>query len=520
MDLLMGVDVGTTRIKTLLFDLTGKIVGQAGVNARLSRPGPGLAEQDVEDVWQAVVDTARDAVAQVRPLAPDESIARGSHGAGRGARVLGLSFSTQTGTMAPVDAEGRALRPAFNWMDQRAAVVLDELRAVLDPAEVHRYGGWGLSGGSVLAHIAWLRRYEPAHYEAARYFLQLNDLIIHRMTGKPVLDPSIAGYSGLYNIVEGRWEPRALAAVGITEERLPKVLPAGAAVGTLRPDVARAMGLSEETWVMNGAHDQYVAALGAGVIAPGQVLLSCGTAWVVLVTTAAPEWREGASRLAVSRHSVPGLWGALRSLGGVGTSVEWYVDNVLAPLRGFQMGTRERAFEFMDRELPQVPIGARGLFCFTPAGGSSRAAGGRGALWGLTTSHTQADIGRALLEGIAFELRQAIEGMESETMPIDSLVMVGGASQSTCWPQIVADVTGRPVTVPRVQEAAARGAALLAGMGLKLFTAADGLRGQAGGDRVFEPQAEAVGAYDDLYARYRAAFAAFCSAAPADDGRA
>ena len=498
MPLLMGIDAGTTRVKTLLFDLDGHIVGQAHQTCGLHRVGEGLFEQDLEELWRAVLSTARAATTQLRP----------------DARVVGLSLSSQAGALAPVDSQARPLRPAFAWMDTRGAAVLGELQAVLNPEEVRRFSGWALSGSSVSAHIAWLRRFEPATFEAARYFLQVNDFVIYRLTGQPCQDPSTAGYSTLYNILEGRWEGRAVAALGITEQHLPTVAPSGQRLAPLKPDVAREMGLSGQIWVMNGAHDQYAAALGAGVIEPGQVLLSCGTAWVVLVTTAEPAWGQGSARKAVSRHAVPHRWGALRSMGPVGGTVEWYVDTVLAPHGGHGPGARAAAFEFMNQRLLQVPAGAQGLFCFPMGLGGARARGGRGALWGLTTGHSQADIGRAVLEGITFELRQMIEGMRSEQTPIASLVMVGGAAQSTCWPQIVADVTGLPVTVPGVQEAAARGAALLAGMGLGLFAPGEGLPVDCSGDRTFTPQQDERLAYDRLYARYRAAKAAFLGSLP------
>jgi xylulokinase len=500
MDLLMGIDLGTTRVKTLLFDLEGGVAGQAGRNVALLRLREGWVEQDAEELWQAVVGTAREAVTQAGPQA----------------RVLGLSLSTQTGTLVPVDESGHPLRTAFGWMDWRGTEVIEGLRQVLDTEEIHRLGGWELSGSSVLAHIEWLRQREPAHYEAARYFLQLNDFIIYRLTGQPDQDPSVAGYSGLYDIVGNRWNERALSAVGITPRRLPLVVPAGEPVGRVTAGAAAQIGLSPETVVVNGPHDQYAAALGAGVTEPGQVLLSCGTAWVLLVTTAEPAWDSGA---AISRHAVPGRWGAICSMGAVGTTVEWYVDTILAPAGGFAGGARSEAFEVMNRQLSQVPIGARGLFCSPVGGGRARVGGG--VLWGLTAEHGKDEIGRAVLEGITFELREMLEGMRSAQMPIRSLVMVGGAAQSSCWPQIVADVTGLEVTVPVVQEAAARGAALLAGIGLGRFTAETGFEQARSEDSLFSPQESIRGEYDELFQRYRATLQGFRDAlatASADRG--
>jgi sugar (pentulose or hexulose) kinase len=265
------------------------------------------------------------------------------------------------------------------------------------------------------------------------------------------------------------------------------------------------LGLSTDAWVMNGAHDQYAAALGAGVIHPGQVLLSCGTAWVVLLVTSRPHFGQGTSAMAVSRHPVDGLWGALRSMAGVGTTVEWYVDTILAPLGGFAGADRSLAFKFMDEHLSTVPVGSNGLFCLPLEGGHAsgrRPAGG--TLWGLKAQHLKADIGRAVLEGIAYELRWLVETVETDQTPISSFVMVGGASQSACWPRIVAEVVGRPVTVPAHQEAGARGAALLAGIGLGCFTAEHGFTPSLGDHATYEPNPEIHDLYGALFGEYQA----------------
>jgi xylulokinase len=305
----------------------------------------------------------------------------------------------------------------------------------------------------------------------------------------------------LFNILETKWNEQALAAVGISPEQLPNVGPSGRAIAPLTATAASELGLAKDAWVIIGAHDQYAAALGAGVIEPGQVLLSCGTAWVLMVTTAAPVWGSGVGSMAVSRHAAPGRWGVLRSLGEVGTTVEWYVDTILSPVGGYPEGQRAGAFQVMNDELGAVPMGARGLLCFPMVR--------RGCLWGLTASHDKYDIGRAVLEGIAFDLRSSIEEIRTEQMPIRSVVMVGGAARSPRWPQIIADVLDLQVTVPAVQEAGARGAAIMAGIGLDLFSAETAFCQQRGGDRVYESRDEAVQAYNGVFRRYQAALHAF-----------
>jgi len=494
MALLVGIDVGTTRVKTLIFDLQGNIVGQAGETCPLALPREGWVEHDPRAMWRAVVKTARAALSQ----------------APAGERVLGISLSTQAGTTIPVDAKGQPLRNGISWMDRRGQMCADELRRVLDPQEVYHASGWPNLGGSVLADIAWLRHHEPAVYQATRHFMQVHDYVVQCLTGTRWQDYSNAGYSQLFNILETKWNEQALEAVGITPEQLPKVGPSGQAIAPLSAEAAYELGLSTDTWVMTGAHDQYAAALGAGVVEPGQVLLSCGTAWVLLVTTAEPVWGSGARAMAVSRHAAPGRWGAMRSLGGVGTTVEWYVDTILAPLGGYAEGQRGGAFQVMNDELGGVPVGARGLLCFPMVGGRTGLyTQGRSCLWGLTNSHHKHDIGRALLEGVAFELRSSIEEIRTAQMPIRSVVMVGGAARSSCWPQIIADVLDLQVTVPAVQEAGARGAAIMAGMGLGLFSAEIAFHQQRRSNRIFDPQPAASQDYDALFSRYQSAFRAF-----------
>ncbi len=492
MDLLLGIDAGTTRVKALLFSLNGHVVGQASQALRLLRPCEGCVEQDPEEIWQALLQTTRNALAQAEP----------------GDRVLALSLSTQAGPTILVDRGGKPLRNAISWMDSRGASEAEALKRKLDPDDLYRASGWWLHGTSVPAHLAWLQQHEPASFESARYYLQVNDFLVQRLTGEPRQDPSNAGYGLLYDIAGGHWNPRVLAALGIDEGRLPPVVPSGQPIATLQPATAREMGLEPETIVVSGAHDQYAAAFGAGVVEPGQVLLSCGTAWVLVAATAQPVWGSGPHAMAISRHAAPGRWGALSTLGGVGTTVEWYVEAILAPTCG-----RAEALAAMDRELPLMPPGAHGLFCFPLDGGHAYWEGGRGALWGLTGQHSRYDIGRAALEGIAFELRWLLEAVRTEGFSPRSLVMVGGAARSSCWPQIIADVTGLAVTVPAIQEAGARGAAMLAALGAGCIHADAGFASLSDGAR-FNPQSGATKVYDGLYRAYRSAHASFRRSPP------
>ena len=487
MDLLIGLDVGTTATKALLFDLTGRVLASATRGYGLIVPRPGWVEQDPEEIWRAVVETLR-ALGQ-------ECHAR--H------RVVALSLSSQGGTTIPVAADGRPLYNAISWMDERACEQTEYVREKWGAEFIRATTGWPLMNGLPLQHIGWLRQNRPAEFALARYFLFVNDFIIQRLTGRLCMNPSDASITQLFNIATGDWDERLLDIVGLTRDQLSPVYPSGQGVGKLTAAASEATGLPQGVLVVNGAHDQYCAAVGTGVMRPGPMLLSCGTAWVLLVV---PDNLEVAlrSEMAISCHAVQGRWGAIRSLGGVGTSLEWLLDNVWG---GKDVGERrERLYEAIDKDAERSSVGANGLFFYPPAGGHATIVGaGRGGFIGLALAHSRGDLARAVMESIAFELRWAVEETRTKTeLKVTELTMVGGAARSTIWPRIIADVTGVPTVIPTVKEAASRGAAILAGVGAGLFPDPEaGFKAFRGGETRLEPVAGHSVLYDDLFARYK-----------------
>ena len=451
-ELLLGLDVGTTATKALAFDLWGQAVAAATQAYELITPGPGWVEQDPEDLWSAVVRTVRDVQAQ---LDPED-------------RIIALSQASQGGTTIPVGPSGTPTHNAISWMDQRGHETAERARAEIGADTIRTTTGWPLGNTLPLQHIAWLREHRPSVFEQTDMFLFVNDFITQRLTGRTVMNPSDGTMTQLLDISKPAWDNRLLAFVGITQDDVSELLPSGHAIGTLTPEAGAALGLSRDVLVVNGAHDQYCAAVGTGVTQPGEVLLSCGTAWVFL---AVPDSLQAGrdSGMALSCHAVPNRWGAIRSLGGIGTSLEWLLNQVWR-----QEGRASRAdlYATLNEGAARVPPGANGLV-FIPLSGGHVAGNTSGGFLGLTLSHTREDMARAVMEGIACELRWTSEEIRDHGVAVEQLTMVGGAAQSPIWPQIVADVAGVPVTVPVERQAAALGAAILAGVGAGCFADAD-----------------------------------------------
>ncbi len=489
MELLIGLDVGTTATKALLFDLTGRVIASATRSYGLIMPRPGWVEQDPEEIWRAVVETLR---ALSRECSPRH-------------RIVALSLSSQGGTTIPVAADGHPIYNAISWMDERAREQAEHVREKWGAEFIRTTTGWPLMSGLPLQHIGWLRQNRPAEFAATRHFLFVNDFIIQRLTGQLCMNPSDASITQLFNIATGDWDERLLDIVGLTRDRVSPVCPSGHAVGTVTAAASEATGLPQDVLVVNGAHDQYCAAVGTGVTRPGPTLLSCGTAWVIL---AVPESLEVALRsgMAVSCHAVKGHWGVLRSLGGVGTALEWLLDNVWG---GKAQGEdRERLYNAINESVAASPPGANRLLFYPLAGGHATVVGtGRGAFIGLSLAHSRNDLARAVMEGIAFELRWAVEETRKAGIKVTELEMVGGAAKSSVWPHIIADITGVPVTLPAVREAASRGAAILAGVGAGLFPDPEaGFVAFRGKETYLEPASENRNRYEDLFATYQELF--------------
>jgi len=494
MDLLLGLDVGTTATKALLFDPEGNIVASASRQYGLLTPQEEWVEQDPDDLWGGVVETTR---AVLREVGPDD-------------RILALSQSSQAGTTIPVDSTCEPVYNAISWMDHRGAAQADQVRQQLSDEFIRRTTGWPLSEGLPLQHIGWLRANRPDVFEAARRFLFVNDFIGYRLTGELCMNPSDASITQLLNIGTADWDERLLDLVGITRDQLSPLQPSGYIVGRVTAEASAATGLSEDVLVVNGAHDQYCAAVGVGVTEPGLVMLSCGTAWVLLAVPEGPDVDLDAG-LAMSCHAVAGRWGALRSLGGVGTSLEWFLDNVWIG-RGADV-SRDVLYQEVNEAATASPAGANGLLFYPLAGGHGGTIGGtKGGFIGLSLRHTRADMARAVLEGVVFELRWVAEQISSAGLIISELKMVGGAAKSPIWPQIVADITNIPVALPAVSQAASLGAAALAGVGAGVFPSAEAsfpdLRGR---ESLLDPSSDVRNVYDDQSAEYRKVYEALVS---------
>ena len=440
---LLGIDVGTTGTKTLLFRQDGKLLGQSYCGYETKTPGVGRSEQDPNDWWNALVKT-------VRQVCRDPETA---------ASVAAISLSTQGGTLVPVDENYGSVRPAFVWNDIRCKEECQVFDWELGADTIYQKTGWALEPSQNLMQIRWMKDHEPDLFDKTAYFLSVPDYMSYRLTGIAAIDPSNMGINQLGDIRSGAYDAELLAFAGIRAAQLPKIQPSGTSIGCLTAEAAAALGLSEQVVLVAGAHDQYAVALGAGACEKDDILIGTGTCWVVTRISDQPDFASGLSQ---SVAAAPGMWGSLCALSSGGVCLDWLRKSILSDGAG-----QSPSYEQINEEVACREAAKDGLF-FYPFTGYARdgAFFKKGTFAGMDLSHDKYHLARAVMEGVAYQILWMLEGFHAAPK---TLRLTGGATKSRLWCQMVADMSGLPVTIPETADLGCVGAAILAGVGCGIY---------------------------------------------------
>ena len=481
MKYILGIDVGTTGTKTILFSLDGTPLAHAYRSYPLINSGVGESEQNADDWWRAIVDTVRE-VCQGRAEKEE---------------VCAISLSTQGGTLVPVDKDGNPLRSAIVWNDVRFTDERERFISEIGSAELlYNKSGWRLGRGLPLLAIRYIKDKEPEIFQKTDKFLTVPSYVSLKMTGKAKTDISNAGIEQLTDVRCADYDPELMRFAGVRKEQLAEIVPSGKAIGNLTRVAASELGLSENTILVSGAHDQYAVALGAGAVRAGDILIGSGTCWVV---TAIGDKADFESGIAQSVSAVQGLWGTLRSLSTGGVCLEWLRNNVCANADGGVID-----YDTFNREVSAVRAAEDGLF-FYPFRGTfgKNQSFTKGSFVGLDLSHNRFHLARAIMEGVVFQILWMMEDFKTKPSK-DGITLAGGASKSSIWPQILADASGLPIRIPEVADLACVGAAIMAGVGAGVYTSCeDGYKSFSVKERVVMPNLELTEIYRDILKKYK-----------------
>jgi len=486
---LLGLDIGTTATKAVLFDLDGTELVTAEQNYPLSTPQAGWAEQDPEAVWQAVISVLQEVVSK----------------AGHERKILALALAAQSGSLIPAKADGTPVYPMITWLDSRTEALVKEWQAEGIEKTVRQVSGWLLHPGLPFPNIAWLRHFRPDTFAEVERFLGVLDFLNHRLTGKFCADLSSAAEMQLVDVSTAQWSPQLCDLVGITPDHLADLKPAGTIVGNIRAEVGSLTGLSTETLVVNGGHDQCCTALAMGMMSPGKIMLATGTAWVITGVVETPSVDTIPPNMDLNFYVVPQRWTISQLMGGFGASVEWCLNQFWQSVDPNDQLSRPELYAHFNEALAQSKSGCNDLL-FLPLGGSNLLPDGksRGGFVGLRLDHTRADMSRAILEGVAFELRWTLVSIRQAGLPVEHLWVAGGATQSPVWPQILADVSGVPISLTHYAQWPALGAAILAGIGAGIFdTLETGISRFQKSPQQIMPDATQRKIYNESFAKYQ-----------------
>jgi xylulokinase len=462
--LLAGIDVGTTGVKALALAPDGDVVASVERSYPVSTPGAGLSEQDPEDWWQA-------AEAALAELGDD---------------IAGIGLSGQMHGLVALDEQDRVLRPAILWNDQRTGPECAEIEQRIGFERLVELTGNRALPGFTAPKLLWLRRYEPETYARVRRVLLPKDYVRLRLTGEYATDVADASGTLLLDVAARRWSDEVLAALEVPREWLPRL--------SESPEPA---GTSGAIPVAAGAGDQAAAALGVGVVeAGGPASVVLGTSGVVFATL--PVFRaDPRGRAHVFCHAVPGEWHAMGVMLSAAGSLAWLRCR-LAP---------GATFDELLADAARWPAGADGLL-FAPYLAGERTPysdpDARGAFVGLELRHDRGALCRAVLEGVAFGLRDSLELLRELGVEVDVARVSGGGARGRLWLEIVASALGIPLELTVAEEGSAFGAALLGGVAAGVFSDVDDAVTRCVRVReTVEPDPAWASAYEDGYARYR-----------------
>jgi xylulokinase len=443
----LGIDVSTTATKAILVDEAGVVRGVGTSEYGFDVPHPLWSEQDPQLWWDGAVGAIRSVLASTGVPGED---------------VVAVGLTGQMHGLVLLDERDEVLRPAILWNDQRTAAECDAIRNTIGRERLIAITGNDALTGFTAPKIVWVRDHEPEVWQRVAHVLLPKDFVRLHLTGDHALDKADGAGTILFDLAARDWSPVVLEALAIDPSWLPPTFEGPEITGVMTAAAAEATGLRPGTPVVAGGGDQAANAVGVGVVDPGTVALSLGTSGVVFAATDRPII-EPAGRVHAFCHAVPGRWHLMSVMLSAAGSLRWFRD-ALAP--GVEFGDLVAA-------AGEVPPGSDGLL-FLPYLTGERSPHpdplARGAFVGLTVRHDRRHLTRAVLEGVAFGLRDGLDLMTAAGMPSPSQIRVsGGGTASPLWRQILADVLGAEIATVGTTEGAAYGAAVLAAVGAGWF---------------------------------------------------
>lgn len=490
MNYYLGIDLGTSAVKCILIDETGKVSATTSQDYPILQPRPGWVEQRPEDWWTGTKSAIQQLMAKSTIQAE---------------QVKGIGLSGQMHGSVFLDDELEVVRPALLWSDQRTAQQCEWIEDVIGKERLGQLTGNRALTGFTAPKVIWLRDNEPEHYEQVAHLMLPKDYVRLQLTGTFGMDMSDASGTLLLDVANRAWSEEVLADLGIPSEWLPPLYESNDVVGTLLEPIAHELGLAPGTPIVAGGGDQACGAVGVGVVRKGIASVALGTSGVVFAHDDQYEV-DDKQRLHSFCHGVPGKWHRMGVMLAAGGSFQWWRNHFA--FEELEQAEREGkdVYEFLTALAETAPLGSEGLL-FSPYLSGERTPHpdpkARGGFIGLTMRHSKAHLTRAVLEGITFGLRDSLELVKQSGIELTELRVSGGGAQSPFWRQMIADIFGYPVVTVNSTEGPAYGAAVMAASGVLKVAISELTEQWIQVDSRVEPNPEQQAAYEEYYQLYR-----------------
>lgn len=494
---ILAHDLGTTGNKATLFNSQAKVCASSFQGYDTDYPQPNWVEQNPEDWWQAICVSTRQLLEKAHIKPKD---------------VVCICFSGQMMGCVAVDRQANPLRTAIIWADTRATPEAQTFIDQIGMEPAYRITGHRASSSYSGEKMMWIRNHQPDIYKQVYKFLQAKDFIVARLTGQFVTDYSDASGTNLYDLKRKTWSPQLLAIAGLDPNLLPQLHGSTDVVGEITRLAAEAIGLTAGTPVVIGGGDGSCAAAGAGVVRDGSAYNYVGSSSWIGIAAKEPIFDPG-MRTFTFAHLVPDMYTPTGTMQAAGGAYQWLRDNLCLPEKEAAGQLGLSPYELMNLQVLKSEPGAKGLMFFPYLLGERSPRwnpDARGAFFGLSMSHTRADMMRATLEGITLNLRVILEAFQQQGINIPAMRVIGGGANGAVWRQIMADIYGIPVQRPALlAEATSFGAALAGGIGVGLYSSFNLAEELTPIVDTSEPTIELKAVYDRLYGIFNRAYDAF-----------
>jgi len=449
---LIGVDLGTSACKTVIFTLKGRKVSEALKEYPVYHPQPRWAEQKPLEWWNAAAGTIRESLKKANI---------------RTEEIVGLSVDSQREAVVPIGKDGKELYNSIIWLDNRTGPQAEEIKGLISEEEVLSISGVTIDPIFSASKILWLKENVPKAFEEAECFLCAKDYVIYKLSDEQVTDYSMASRTLLFDIRRREWSEKICSAIGMPIEKLPPAKESSAVVGEVSSLASKKTLLPRGLPIVNGGGDRPCECLGAGVTRQGPVNIGTGTGSVVEVPLSEPAI-DTRGRVNCCCHVIPDTWEYEAIITTTGASLRWFRDTFGQEEKAEAQRTGLDTYDLLTEKASEVTPGSDGLFFYpylTGAFSPKFNEKARGVYFGINLSHTKGHFVRSILEGVAFQYLETFGLLKELDVTVEEVNMVGGETKSELWNQIKADIFGRNIQIPEVDDAAALGAALLAGTG-------------------------------------------------------